>query len=43
MPHGYNKIRDSGGKCKYRKTHKNGEQTEIDIEEIPGRIGTLRS
>lgn len=35
MPHGYQKRKDSSQKCEFCKTHKNGEQTRIDIEKIP--------
>lgn len=32
MPHGYKKSYESGSKCKYCKTHRNGDETEIIIE-----------
>lgn len=35
MPHGFSKRKDSAGIVEWIKTHRNGEQTRINIEQIP--------
>lgn len=34
MPHGYKKTKDTARKCVYKKTHRNGDVTELIADKV---------